>query len=534
MISVVACYWREDLRKMVREYIARHSEFHMVEETDRAEVVVPAILGISPNLVICEGLPGFEAQQLLDATASYVPDTWFLVCDVPRTSEQFLQLLHSGMRDGLPFPCSEDELWQAMDRVCRHFTRQRKTETENNLQLRRLLDKRFFEDTIVTDSGSAILGNYDAMNLEYQIDFHDGWYQGLYILLDPRPKETLHADSFLPVMQTEELARAFFSQSCDNLVCYVKDHGLSVLLNSENPIHDCRILCRSFLSECSKRFPWLRGANTISIGVGLPSRNPQEIPLVIQSAKFAGWMRLSEGLGRVLDYAANYKRYMDKTEFLSRGTREGLIESVQLLNGAQCRVLIERSLGETKNAGEFVSLVLSICDVLIDAFNNYSETAVVRSSKYLQLAENMPPMIESMDTTQQMKTAVLNWMEKCILQLRGIAETKEDAAILAAKQYIGANYTSSLRLDQVAEHVGLSAPYFSTKFRQSTGASFVDYVTTLRVERAKDLLRNTNRKIHEISLAVGFQDSRHFSRVFKKACGVLPTEFRTAHPGKPK
>lgn len=519
---------------MVREYIVRHGEFHMVEETDKAEVAVPAILGISPDLVICEGLQGLEVQQLLHATASYVPDTWFLVCDVPEAPEQLLRLLHGGMRDGLFASCSEDELWQAMDRVCRHFTRRQKTDAEHNLQLRRLLDKRFFEDTIVTDSGSAMLGNYAAMNLEYQIDFQDGWYQGLYILLDPRPKETLHADSFLPVMQTEELARSFFSQHCDSLVCYVKDHGLSVLLNSGSPVPDCRTMCRSFLSECSKRFPWLGGPNTISIGIGLASWKPQDIPLVIQSAKFAGWMRLSEGLGRVLDYSAHYKRYMDKTEFLSHETREGLAQSVQLLNGAQCRVLIEQALDETKNAGEFISLVLSICDVLIDAFNSVSETAVVRSSKYLQLAENMPPMIESMDTTLQMKTAVLGWMEDRIRQLQGIAETREDAAILAAKQFIGANYTSPLRLDQVAENVGLSAPYFSTKFRRSTGSSFVDYVTGLRVERAKDLLKNTNQKIHEISLAVGFQDSRHFSRVFKRSCGMLPTQFRAVHAGKSK
>lgn len=534
MISVVSCCQREEFRSMVREYIAQHREFHLAEETDKAEIAVPAILGISPNLVICESLRNLEVQQLLHATADYVPDTWFLILGVPQETEALLNLMHSGMRDGLPYPCTEDALWRAMDRVCRHFTRQRNTEAENNMQLRRMLDKRFFEDTIVTDSGSAILGNYPAMDLEYQIAFQDGWFYGLYILLDPRPREMLQADSFLPVMQTEALAREFFSDDCSETVCYVKDHGLSVLMNAAEPIQDCRALCRSFLSECSRRFPWFSGSNTISIGIGLPSTKPQEIPLVVQSAKFAGWMRFSEGMGRVLDYAAHYDCYMDKTAFLSKETRDALLESVRLLDGLRCREYVEQALEGLKNSGEVISQLLSICDILIDAFNSYSETAVVRSSKYLQLAENMPPMIESMDSTLQMKTSVLKWVDERIQQLQGIAENKENNAILTAKQYIGSHYTQTLRLDQVAEIVGLSAPYFSTKFRQCTGKSFVDYVTELRIAKAKALLHSTNRKIHEISNAVGFQDSRHFSRVFKKLCGMLPTEYRESCTGNRK
>ena len=107
--------------------------------------------------------------------------------------------------------------------------------------------------------------------------------------------------------------------------------------------------------------------------------------------------------------------------------------------------------------------------VLIDAFNGYSETALVRSSKDLQLAENMPPMVENLDTTEQMQRAVISWAEACICRLRGQQEHREDTTVFAAKQYISENYTSPLRLDDVAAYVGLSTPYFCMKFRQCTG-----------------------------------------------------------------
>ena len=80
--------------------------------------------------------------------------------------------------------------------------------------------------------------------------------------------------------------------------------------------------------------------------------------------------------------------------------------------------------------------------------------------------------------------------------------------------------------------MGLSSSYFCMKFRQSTGKTFVEYITALRMERAKCLLEHTSRKIHEIGAEVGIQDTRHFSRMFHKTCGMLPTEYRSTHSGK--
>lgn len=85
---------------------------------------------------------------------------------------------------------------------------------------------------------------------------------------------------------------------------------------------------------------------------------------------------------------------------------------------------------------------------------------------------------------------------------------------------------SNITLSSVASHVGLSETYFSGLFRHETGIPFIKYLCNIRVERAKGLLRDTNGKIITIAAQSGFSEDTYFSRVFKKATGMSPSEWR--------
>ena len=533
MISVVLYCQDPKLEQAAVSYLQAHPEFRLTERTDNAQVAVPAILGILPDLVICQDAQNAPALPLLQATHPYTPQTYYLICGVAPEPEHLLALLRCGMRDCIPDPWDITALSQALDRFlgCVKTVDQR-SEAEQSMKLRRVLDKKFFEDTIVTSSGSAIFQDFSALEYEYQISFTPGWFQALHILVDPRPRETLYADAFLPVLQVEALARRFFQPECHAMVCYVKDHSLSILLNTVSPPSDLRALCQEFLSRCTREFSWYTGINTISIGIGLETDQPEQLPQLMQSAKMAGWMRLSEGRGRVLEYRRYYSRYYEKHRFLSADTAEALTRSVQSRDVPLCIDTIHRSLDTADNAAAYLSMALSINDVLIAAFREQDNSPVVESRKYLHLAKNMPPMVENLDSLSKIEEAVTNWARDNIEGLLAQEHQREDVAILTARQYLAAHYTEPLRLEAVAGYVGLSSSYFCMKFRQSTGKTFVEYITALRMERAKYLLEHTSRKIHEIGAEVGIQDTRHFSRMFRKTCGMLPTEYRSTHSGK--
>ena len=102
----------------------------------------------------------------------------------------------------------------------------------------------------------------------------------------------------------------------------------------------------------------------------------------------------------------------------------------------------------------------------------------------------------------------------------------EPPMIARAKEYIQEHQTEDLSLGQVAKAVNTSTFYFCKMFKKVTGINFTDYVSRVRIERARNLLLNPNLRVSEIAFEVGFQSLTHFNRVFKKILGQSPTDYR--------
>jgi len=109
-------------------------------------------------------------------------------------------------------------------------------------------------------------------------------------------------------------------------------------------------------------------------------------------------------------------------------------------------------------------------------------------------------------------------------------ENFEPPAIARAKQFILEHQAEDLSLGQVAKAVNTSTFYFCKLFKKVTGINFTDYLSRVRIERAKNLLLNPNLRVSEIAFEVGFQSLTHFNRVFKKILGQSPTQYRAQLP----
>jgi AraC-like DNA-binding protein/ligand-binding sensor protein len=106
-------------------------------------------------------------------------------------------------------------------------------------------------------------------------------------------------------------------------------------------------------------------------------------------------------------------------------------------------------------------------------------------------------------------------------------ENAEPPVITRAKDYILEHQTDELSLGEVAKAVNMSTYYFCKSFKKVTGINFTDYVSRVRLEKAKNLLLNPNLRVSEIAYEVGFQSLTHFNRVFKKILGQSPTQYRS-------
>jgi two-component system response regulator YesN len=101
------------------------------------------------------------------------------------------------------------------------------------------------------------------------------------------------------------------------------------------------------------------------------------------------------------------------------------------------------------------------------------------------------------------------------------------SVIMKAREYIDHNFASEdISLYSTASYVGISPNHLSTVFAQETGENFIEYLTRVRIDKAKNLLKNTAMKSTEIAYEIGLSDPHYFSYIFKKNTGFTPREYR--------
>jgi two-component system response regulator YesN len=157
------------------------------------------------------------------------------------------------------------------------------------------------------------------------------------------------------------------------------------------------------------------------------------------------------------------------------------------------------------------------------------------------LAENGEPVVffRDIEVHSKQETHFRQEKEKIILKKISCGETDAALArhdgvrkkglspvIRIAADYIAQNYNKNITLEDAAGAVNVSPTYFSKVFKDEVGSTFIDYLTMLRIRKAKQLIGEGRLSNKEICDVIGYSDPNYFSRVFKKTVGATPTEYR--------
>ncbi|HWR22706.1 MAG TPA: response regulator [Feifaniaceae bacterium] len=130
---------------------------------------------------------------------------------------------------------------------------------------------------------------------------------------------------------------------------------------------------------------------------------------------------------------------------------------------------------------------------------------------------------------QGMQNAMCEHLESLFGEYEESKRSRESAPIRAAKQYIQQNMQKAITLDDIADAVNLSKNYLCLLFKKEMDTTIVSYITDVRMETAKSLLKDTMLNISEIADRVGYQDPKYFSKQFTRTVGIKPKEFRRIH-----
>jgi two-component system, response regulator YesN len=203
-----------------------------------------------------------------------------------------------------------------------------------------------------------------------------------------------------------------------------------------------------------------------------------------------------------------------------------LIASLHRGDSAEAQHIMEELLNSINTANnsnlerfklKAIELVVMLSRTGADSEN--SEELVEANNRYLKRIEDSKTVEE---VTGNMRL-ILDQMAGKLFSFQGI---RHASALRKAERFIWENYHRKISLKEIANVSGLSAPYFSTIFKEEMGENLSTYLNRLRVEKASSMLRETELPINGISTACGFEDQSWFSKIFKQYTGYSPCKYR--------
>jgi two-component system response regulator YesN len=200
--------------------------------------------------------------------------------------------------------------------------------------------------------------------------------------------------------------------------------------------------------------------------------------------------------------------------------RAGAVEEFDALFDSIITPLGERALrSPSVRMSIFTDVVLAVSRVVEELGGDIAEV--------IPELEDLDVVMAGVESSEQLRQRTRAVLTRALAFRAGRALRQYAGMVKQAQEYILGHYMDpEISLNDVAAQVNLSPSHFSAVFSQEVGQTFKEYVTEVRLKRAKELLRTTTLKAFEIADQIGYNDPHYFSQVFRKHTGLTPMEFR--------
>ena len=165
---------------------------------------------------------------------------------------------------------------------------------------------------------------------------------------------------------------------------------------------------------------------------------------------------------------------------------------------------------------------MEILFLIINFLNELGE----ESNEVFERETDFYTTISRFETVFEINNWIKNLVGAMLHYLQEKASIRLHRAVVRACQFVKDNYQEEITLPMIGEFVGLSESHFSRLFAKEMGENFIDYLTKIRITKAKELFVTTNLKVYEIAEKVGYTSAEHFSRIFKRYTGESPSNYK--------
>jgi AraC-type DNA-binding domain-containing proteins len=263
---------------------------------------------------------------------------------------------------------------------------------------------------------------------------------------------------------------------------------------------------------------------SITVGLGSPVKGKSLIKDSFNEAENACRRRLLEGFGEIIksdkyneEASIYYYPYDVEKRILNKLSIGSCEEIYQELDSLSEELKGRENLSSDNVIQLFNQLVGNTIKYLVENNINFNDLYTDNFNIYMRLANR-----ETMDDI----IILLKDFYKRIVDSFAGDEIEDKQYIDRIMEYIKLHFTSELDIEKMVKYTGISYSYIRKIIKQETDKSVIDHINELRIEEAKKLLRQTNMKVSDIALSIGYNNDQSFSRFFKKIEGITPGEFR--------
>ncbi|GGG01420.1 response regulator transcription factor [Paenibacillus abyssi] len=387
---------------------------------------------------------------------------------------------------------------------------------------------------LLSETSSSFPEDISAM---YWIkDFPDGLYQLFHVSTDEFPYKTRDYSpkdwgtmSYAVENIIDEVVNSFISDGRQS-GWWWRDGGFNfwvLLFNSEQEVKEFSVKGEGFpdyLKSCINQYTPF----SVSIAVSQPFEDLSILPIMKKQLHSLIRFRMAFGGNKVFS-----SRLAD--ELGTRDVKPSLSSEMKEMAGKSAFMLGRAEMGEIEaqlNAffGEITKL-RSPDDIqfAIQYFMIQLYKVCLESTESGMLWSDLDELFEAVKAESNLNR-IKNAIKQNVVQLHGkLLHYQQEHAhdpVVKAKAWIKEHISQKISIKDISDHVYMNPTYFCEFFKKQTGKTVLDYITDVRLEKARELLLDTDLNIGKISQQLGYQDTKYFSRLFKQKWGQLPSEYK--------
>lgn len=504
-------------------------------EASDGELAYPMIIKEKPDILITDiRMPFMDGLELCKLVKKELPNIKILILSGYDEFDYAKEAIRLGVTEYLLKPISSGKLLEALNGVSESIRR----EKEDKDLVRKYMEEmrentehekqKFFEQMI---AGNLSMADALETGKKYEMNLSAGMYNLLlfrFTLGEENRKsgELLGEAEYAIEKLTERLEYVFEFQRG------VEGWAFLLMADNEEQMSERVKELSKDLEEIMKNY------STIAYfgGIGQPVARLRELEESFREAERALAARFTMELNRIISVEdirmAQNVDTLDDIEITSFGEIEKTRTMLEkfLNNGAEDEIdeFVDVYINELPE--ENLKSVLMRQYIIMDAYivmMSFCEKIEGIEGEMQAQSEELKNSMKTIQTLEEIKNYIRMLLKKIIGVRDTISGRRYSDIIEIAKDQIRKTYMSDeISLNTIAAEVGMSSSYFSSIFSKEMGKTFVEYLTEIRMDRAKELLMCSSMKTSEIGYEVGYKDPHYFSYIFKKTQNCTPKEFR--------